>query len=78
MLSYYERTPARLQEHEGRNFSNGFVLSKRDRINQQIRTTQSPQKDLVFGWRRQMSPEQVYEFQEVAGGTLSELGYELY
>jgi len=77
MLSYHERTPARLQEHEGRNFSNGLVLTKRDRINQQIRTTQPPQKDLVFAWRRQMGPEQVREFQQVAGGTLSELGYEL-
>jgi hypothetical protein len=78
MLSYHQRAPSRLQEHEGRHFSSGFVLSKRDRINQQIRTTQPPQRDLVFGWRRHMSREQVQEFQEVAGATLCELGYELY
>jgi hypothetical protein len=77
MLSYYERTPIRLQEHEGRNLSNGFILSKRDRINQQIRTTQPPQSDLVFGWRRRLSPEQINDFEQVAGHTLRELGYEL-
>src|SRR5674476_122599 len=39
MLNYHERAPKRLQEHQGRNFADGLVLSKTSRFNQQIRAT---------------------------------------
>lgn len=75
MLNYYERAPQRLQEHQGRNFADGLVLSKTSRFNQQIRTTLPPQQELVFGWRQRMSLAEIREFQSVAGGLLGELGY---
>jgi Sulfotransferase family len=78
MLNYHKQAPARLLEHQGRNLANGFVLTKADRINQQIRTTSPPQKELVFGWRTVMTAEEVNEFHGTAGNLLNELGYDLH
>ena len=75
MLKYHEQALARLLEHQGRNLADGFVLTKADRINQQIRTTLPPQKELVFGWRTVMTAEEINEFQGAAGNLLNELGY---
>jgi hypothetical protein len=75
MLNYHERAPKRLQEHQGRDFADGLVLSKTSRFNQQIRATLPPQKELVFGWRQSMSLAEIREFQSVAGALLGELGY---
>jgi ABC-type Fe2+-enterobactin transport system substrate-binding protein len=78
MLKYHEQALPRLLEHQGRNLTNGFVLTKANRINQQIRTTLPPQKELVFGWRTVMTAEEIDEFQGAAGDLLNELGYELH
>jgi hypothetical protein len=77
MLRYYERAPARLHEHEGRNLGKGRILTKSARIDQQARTMLPPQRDLVFGWRHEMKRQEIVEFQTVAGTLLRDLGYEL-
>jgi hypothetical protein len=77
MMDYHEHAPKRLQEHQGREFADGMVLTKARRFNQQIRTTLPPQKQLVFGWRRTMSLAEIREFQSVAGALLGALGYDV-
>jgi hypothetical protein len=78
MLSYYERTPQRLQEHEGRSRPDGsLVLTKEQRFRQQQRTTEPPDCSCVFGWKLAMSIEERTRFEAVAGGLLRELGYEI-
>jgi hypothetical protein len=75
MLTYYERAPARLQEHQGRAFADGSVLSKASRYDQQKRATLPPQQDQVFRWRHSMRSADIKEFQAVAGSLLADLHY---
>ena len=77
MLSYYERSPKRLQEHRGRSGSDGsVVLTQEQRFCQQQSTTEPPDPNRVFGWRLAMSIGEQGRFEAVAGDLLRELGYE--
>ena len=78
MLSYYRRTPARLLEHKGRERPDGTPLfTQEQRLRQQALTTNPPDPDRVFAWRRTMGVEEVRRFGRVAGTLLTELGYEV-
>jgi hypothetical protein len=78
MLTYYQRSPARLKEHQGRCRPDGTVLLTREqRFLQQRRTTEPPDPTAVFSWKRLMSEEEQKQFQMVAGDLLEELNYEV-
>ena len=77
MLSYHTRTPARLLEHKARSRPDGTqLLTQEQRLRQQAHTTKPPDPDRVFAWKRTMDAEEVRRFGRVAGGLLTELGYE--
>ncbi|MCA1817295.1 MAG: sulfotransferase [Acidobacteria bacterium] len=77
MLSYYKRTPARLLEHKGRSRPDGTpLITQGQRLRQQTLTTKPPDPARVFAWKRTMDAEEVRRFGRVAGGLLTELGYE--
>jgi hypothetical protein len=77
MLGYYTRSPERLKEHKGRNWSDGTLLiTQEERLNQQKRTMDPPDPSRVFAWKTAMSAEERERFQLVAGDLLKELGYE--
>ncbi len=40
-------------------------------------TLQPPSAERIERWRAEMTPEQIAEFEGVAGGLLAELGYEV-
>jgi sulfotransferase family protein len=78
MLSYYTRTPARLEEHKGRSRPDGTpLLTRRQRFRQQERTTMPPDPACVFAWKSAMSLEERDRFRSVAGPLLGDLGYEV-
>lgn len=78
MLEYWRDAPQRLEEHEGRYRRDGTAIVTRDqRLEQQRLTTCPPQLNRAGGWRQAMSAEEAKAFQDVAGGLLEELGYEL-
>jgi hypothetical protein len=78
MLSYYTRTPMRLREHKERVRADGTpLLTQEQRLRQQERTTEPPDPNCVFAWKREMSAEERNRFQLVAGDLLKELGYEV-
>lgn len=78
MLSYYERTPARLLEHKGRVGPDGTPLLTQDqRLKQQALTTKPPFPDRVFAWKRTMGAKEAKKFGAIARNLLTELGYEV-
>jgi hypothetical protein len=78
MLSYHERAPARLKEHQARIWKDGnFKVTHEQRLHQQHMTMQKLSMDRVAVWQRNMTPAEVHQFEEVAGSLLSELGYPL-
>jgi hypothetical protein len=78
MLTYYTRAPERLREHKGRSHTDGTtLLTQEQRLRQQKRTTEPPDPDCVFAWKRSMSMEELGRFQLVAGDLLKDLGYEV-
>jgi sulfotransferase family protein len=77
MLTYYERTPERLHEHETRLRADGRVLvTKEERFLQQQKTTEPPDPKRVFNWKVKMSGQDCARFEAVAGSLLRELGYD--
>jgi len=77
MLQYYIGAPLRLEEHKGRNLSDGTSLvTQEERIRQQQRTTEPPDPAQVLGWKTVMSAKEREEFEAVAGDLLADLGYE--
>jgi hypothetical protein len=78
MLSYYARAPERLSEHKGRTRPDGTsLLTREQRLRQQQRTTEPPDPECVFAWKRSMNTEERRQFQLVAGDLLEDLGYEV-
>lgn len=78
MLRYHERTPARLREHGGRSFPDGKVLlTHEQRLRQQLLTTEAPNCNRVFAWKRDMNNDDRNRFEAVAGQLLCDLGYEI-
>jgi hypothetical protein len=77
MLSYYTRAPERLLEHKERTRPEGTpLLTREQRLRQQALTTKPPDPGRVFAWKRTMDADEVRRFGRVAGGLLTELGYE--
>jgi hypothetical protein len=78
MLKYYERAPERLEEHEARFRSDGRELvSKEQRIRQQQKTMEPPDRSRICFWRSAMTANDRARFEAVAGTLLKELGYEV-
>ena len=76
---YYRRAPERLREHLTRYQADGSVLiSHADRIKQQSATMRAPDVTRIGVWRREMSPDEVSRFHEIAGALLEQLGYPLH
>ena len=75
MLDYHLHARARLDEHQGRRFSDGTVLTKEQRLQQQSRAMTAPQADLISRWKAEMTEEEKRSFMRSAGHLLEELGY---
>jgi hypothetical protein len=76
MLRYYEFTPERLREHEGRVRPDGsVVVTHEQRLGQQHRTTQPPDRSRVGVWKQEMPREEQLRFDAVAGDALEEFGF---
>ena len=76
MLRYHELVPERLREHQGRFRPDGSVVVTREqRLGQQHRTTQPPDRSRVTVWKRDMPRDEQLRFDAVAGNLLRELGF---
>jgi len=85
MLRYYEHAEERMAEIK-RDMTPGFDLKSttaRGHVSGERRvaihklTSEPPRPDRIGVWKREMPPEDVAEFERVAGPLLAELGYEL-
>jgi hypothetical protein len=78
MLLYYRHAAARLEEHQARYAADGQLLvSKAQRAANQRLVTEPPRADRIGRWRTEMTPAEVQRFEQVAGGWLERLGYEV-
>ena len=76
MLRYHELAPERLREHQGRCRPDGsVVVTHEQRLGQQYRTTQPPDRSRVFAWKEEMHRDEQLRFEAVAGDVLRELGF---
>lgn len=71
MLDYHHGAQERIREL-GNDLA---VKSGEERVQMHSLTSQSPQSDRVGSWESRLDPEQVGEFEEIAGDVLRELGY---
>lgn len=79
MLSYHERSGERLEELN-RNipaWEGKLARSAESRMALHQQTTKPPDPSRINRWRDEMTPEDLATFEEIAGETLTELGYEL-
>jgi hypothetical protein len=76
MLRYYERAPARLEEHGPRFVTDGReVVTHAQRLSQQRMTMQPPDANRAGAWKTSMDSDEATRFRSVAGDLLDELGY---
>lgn len=77
MESYYHTAQARLAEVQERRRPDGtLVVSREGRLQQQRRTSQSPDSSRIGRWRREMTAADREVFESVAGDLLVQEGYE--
>ena len=85
MLTYHERAGERLSEID-RDLPAGTenaeererpLFKAEDRLDFHKLTQEPPRSDRVAKWKQEMPAEDIEQFERVAGGLLSELGYEL-
>jgi hypothetical protein len=78
MLDYHESAEERLAE-KARDLDKGEGRTHpaEARIRSHALATEPPRADRVARWKREMSPDDVAEYERVAGDLLAELGYEL-
>ncbi len=78
MLDYHERAEGRLAE-KARELprKNRPNQSAEARIESHVMAREPPRSDRIGMWRERMTPEEVAEYEAVAGDMLVELGYEL-
>jgi hypothetical protein len=74
MLSYHERSRARLDEIRDWNFG-GRIVSRDELIGIHRHTHDAPSPDRIGQWKTVMSSEDVHACDLAAGGLLQELGY---
>ena len=78
MLKYYERSPERLDEHQGRFLTDGTpIVTKAQRLRQQQATTLPPDLTRVYAWKSAMTTAEQKRFEQIAGHLLATLGYEV-
>ncbi len=79
MLAYHERAAERLQEMAGELRGEGAHARQEAgyRIDNHRPTTRPPDPSKLDKWRREMDPADLAGYEEVAGGLLRELGYEV-
>jgi hypothetical protein len=78
MLDYHEQAAERLAE-KARDLDKGEGRTQpaAARLESHALAKEPPRADRVARWKREMSPEDVAEYERVAGDLLAELGYEL-
>lgn len=79
MLRYHERAEARMGEIDSDVLGpeGEVVVSGEERKTIHALTREPPRKDRAGRWRREMAEEDLRRFEQIAGATLRELGYEL-
>ena len=77
MLRYHEFAPARLREHQARVRPDGsVVVTHEQRLRQQHRTTQPPDRSRVSVWKHEMGRDEQLRFEAIAGDVLRDCGFE--
>jgi Sulfotransferase family len=77
MQQYYLRAPERMSELENVYHNDGKLVSaKEDRLQRHRLTAQPPEPSRIGRWKTAMTREELALFNNVAGKTLKELGYE--
>ena len=79
MLRYHERAADRLREMSGELRREGHHARQQAgyRIDNHAPTTKPPDPAKLDKWRREMAPEDLRAYEEVAGEMLADLGYEV-
>ncbi len=79
MLTFYERAGERLQEMAGELRGEGAHAKQEAgyRIDNHKPTTEPPDPSKLDRWRREMDPDDLTAYNEVAGEMLEDLGYEV-
>jgi hypothetical protein len=76
MLKYNEQAPRRLQEHlERRRTDGSLIVSQADRHRQQVAVTGSPDPSKIGAWRNALQPQEIRQFETIAGDALQRFGY---
>ena len=76
MLRHHEFVPERLREHQGRFRPDGSVVVTREqRLGQQHRTLQPPDRSRLSVWKQDMPREEQQRFDAIAGDALREFGF---
>jgi hypothetical protein len=76
MLSYHMRAEERLRELGGRLVEGGRLQTGHVRREAFALTRLPPDETRIGRWRETLLPEAVYEYEAIAGGLLTALGYE--
>jgi hypothetical protein len=79
MLDYHERAQHRLAEMDRDldNSDNGIVRTGTNRLAAHALTSEPPTTNRTGRWQTEMTNQELAEFEGVAGGLLTELGYGL-
>lgn len=77
MLHYHENAEARLSELGDKVLPGGGTARREARLAIHARAASPPQPERAGRWRREMSSDDLAEFEAVAGDLLASLGYEL-
>jgi len=77
MLRYHETAEARLAELGDKRLPDDQTLGREQRLALHARTASPPEPKRAGRWRREMSADDLAEFEAVAGDLLVDVGYEL-
>jgi hypothetical protein len=78
VLDYYKHAHERLTEVQNRyNDDGSLLISKNDRLYNHRNTSQPPLVENLSRWKKEMTENEIREFEAVAHETLKELGYEI-
>ena len=77
MLTYHDRSGARLAEHQACYDADAQLLvSRADRVRNQRFVTEPPRPDRIGRWHTELTQAEVRRFSAVAGDCLDRLGYD--
>jgi hypothetical protein len=77
MLEYHRGASERLEELSDLPGNRGRVRPRSERIEAHALTSEPPREDRLGRWRTELEPDEIAAYEEVAGGLLAELGYEV-